>query len=323
MGEGGAPDPVAPEVKVIYIGGTGRTGSTLLERLLAQADGVFAGGELTFLWYALAGDGRCSCGERLVECPVWSPIVERSLSEGSLTAPDLVTLRGRYWSLHMPLMLVPGLHRRYLARLGPYRDVVRGTYGEIAAATGSRVIIDSSKEPHYSAILDSLPGMELFFLHLVRDPRAVAHSWSRTKVHGGFGPDHGMPRRGVVSCAMYYWVSNLGAEAIWRRRRGRYLRVRYEDLIADPTAVLTSIWRFAEEPVDVSFVQGRRALIGPLHTSWGNPNRFERGEIELHEDDAWRREMAVGWRALSTLLTWPWLVHYGYLRRRRGASGEP
>ena len=114
-------------------------------------------------------------------------------------------------------------------------------------------------------------------------------------MHGGFGPNHGMPRRGLLSSAVYYWVSNLAAEAIWRQRSDRYLRVRYEDLVADPFETLTSIWEFAEEPADTSFLAGRRATIGPLHTAWGNPNRFEQGEIELQADDAWRREM-TWWR---------------------------
>ena len=313
-------------MKVLYIGGAGRTGSTLLERLLGQADGVFAGGEMTFLWYALVGGGRCSCQQALADCPVWSPVVSRALADTPLTPADLVALRGRYWSLHLPLMVVPAAHRAFLRRLGPYRDVVARTYRELRAETDSRLIVDASKEPHYSAILDSLPDLEVYFLHLVRDPRAVAHSWSRRKVHGGFGPEHGMPLRGLVSSVVYYWVSNVAAEAIWRSRPDRYLRVRYEDLMADPEGTLASIWVFADEPVDTSFLAGRRATIGPLHTAWGNPNRFERGEIELQADDEWRREMTWWRRMISATLTWPFLWRYGYLERRHDparGSGAP
>ena len=108
-------------MKVLYIGGAGRTGSTLLERLLGQTDGVFAGGEMTFLWYALVGDGLCSCRQRLAECPVWSKVVALALADTNLTPPDLVALRGRYWSLHLPLMVLPGVHRGFCADSVPIR----------------------------------------------------------------------------------------------------------------------------------------------------------------------------------------------------------
>lgn len=49
-------------VPILYVGGTGRTGSTVLDRMLGNVPGVFAAGELTWLWFALRSGGRCACG---------------------------------------------------------------------------------------------------------------------------------------------------------------------------------------------------------------------------------------------------------------------
>lgn len=38
------------EVKVLYIAGWGRSGSTILDNVLGQVEGFFSGGELSYLW---------------------------------------------------------------------------------------------------------------------------------------------------------------------------------------------------------------------------------------------------------------------------------
>ena len=59
--------------KVLYIGGTGRTGSTMLDQLLGQFAGYFSGGEMAFFWSrGIAADAICACGEPVRTCAVWS-----------------------------------------------------------------------------------------------------------------------------------------------------------------------------------------------------------------------------------------------------------
>ncbi len=63
---------------VLFIGATGRCGSTLLDRILGQHPAVFAAGELNRLWeFGLRGRGPCGCGAALIECPVWGQILEQ------------------------------------------------------------------------------------------------------------------------------------------------------------------------------------------------------------------------------------------------------
>src|SRR5262249_10181123 len=107
------------------------------------------------------------------------------------------------------------------------------TYRAIAEVTGSRVIVDSTKIPGEAVLLPSGAGIDPLYLHLVRDPRAVAHSWSRQKDYV-----HTMPSaRSAV-----YWVGfNLASHAIARRHSERSRLMCYEDFIRDPAAAIRSL----------------------------------------------------------------------------------
>src|SRR5215467_11381586 len=62
-------------VRVIYLGGLGRSGSTLLERLLGELPGVVPVGEVVHLWRrGVAENGRCGCGAEFGACEFWTQV---------------------------------------------------------------------------------------------------------------------------------------------------------------------------------------------------------------------------------------------------------
>src|SRR3712207_8209479 len=55
-------------VKVLYVVGLGRSGSTILSNSLGQIGGFFSGGELNFIWRHNVLENRlCGCGRRSEE----------------------------------------------------------------------------------------------------------------------------------------------------------------------------------------------------------------------------------------------------------------
>jgi len=303
-------------VHILYIGGTGRTGSTLLTAMLGQYQQFFPAGELAFLWrFGLLDAGKCGCGLLLRECPVWGSILTDAYGDVSkVDAAELFRLRKRFNSKHMPLMVTRGLRQRLLQRAGDFPSTVERLYHGIASATDSRVIVDSSKEPHYSYILRSRPSLDVFFLHLVRDPRAVAHSWrAHHKKETGLSYDSWMESRGPVVSSTYFDVSNVAAELMWSHWHDRYLFLRYEDFLADPTSTLRRIGRFVGEDIDPSQIMtDGRVDLNPSHTAWGNPKRFELGSVQLEPDEAWRSKMPRKERLAVTALTFPFIKRYHY-----------
>jgi len=232
-------------------------------------------------------------------------------------------LRRRFNSRHLPLMVSPSARRALLRRLGPFSAALEELYASIRRTTGSRVIVDASKEPHYSFILDSLPSLDVRFLHLVRDPRAVARSWQRDKKEIGLPGDASMERRSPPVSALYYDVSNAAAEWLWRRHPDRYLRLRYEDFVRRPGDALRAIGTFIGEELDPDMVlSGRSLRLRPTHSAWGNPNRFEHGDIPLRADTAWMATLPWRDRAVMTALTFPFMRRYGYSVGRDAASTD-
>ena len=64
-------------MKVIYIVGDSRNGSTLLQHLLALQEGVMAVGEVRRLHEFAKDDAICACGQTLSRCPFWRGVGSR------------------------------------------------------------------------------------------------------------------------------------------------------------------------------------------------------------------------------------------------------
>jgi hypothetical protein len=183
-------------------------------------------------------------------------------------------------------------------------ETLAAVYRAIQAATGARVIVDSSKFASEAAVLLHLEGIRPVALHMVRDPRAVAWSWHRQKAYIG--------RRGALD-STWYWVGfNLAAEAVSRRLPGASMPLRYEDFTADPEGSVRRVLSLLGEPAGRCPVRGRRVTLGGNHTVTGNPDRFLTGEVEVREDDAWRRRLPRRASVAATALALPWLRRYGY-----------
>lgn len=308
------PAPSVQPVKVVYIAGSGRSGSTLLGGLLGQIDGFFYGGELMNIGPRSLGENRlCGCGAPIRECPTWTQVLTGSF--GSLEAA-LAALGAK--RIYDPLRKLPTvsrlMRRRFVESLGDFRRDLGRLHLGIAREAGARVIVDSSHVPLYGAVLESLPEVELYVVHLVRDARAVAYSWLRPKTQPDPTRPFEMKQEWTSLSAAMWSVSNYKAERFFRGRAGRYVLVRYEDLIARPREAVERIVGMLGEPLTgLRFLGPNTVEMEATHCVFGNPDRFKLGEVTLRLDDEWRRKMRSRDRATVFAWTWPGLWRYGYL----------
>ena len=301
-------------MKVLFIAGWDRSGSTLLDLVLGSIDGFTGVGELGNVWKRGIIERRtCGCGQPLSRCEVWSPILTSVF--GHFPTPEEARRILRFRRDHTRLR-----HTWRILRAGdhdgldPYLALLSRLYRAIGAWTGARVVVDSSKDASDAAALIRTPDVEVSVVHLVRDPRASAYSVRhRPKVQTDTEKASTMRRQGVVHGTLNWLAWNGAAELVARRIPERSLVMRYEDLVAEPVAAVRSIVELVGEGgAELPFVTERTALVRPVHTVSGNPTRFASGPIDIRLDDEWSREQPPVDRWMATTIAGPLMPRYGY-----------
>lgn len=299
---------------VVFIAGIGRSGSTLLDRMLGQANGWFSVGEVVHLWTrGLMANERCACGVIFRDCPVWSEIGKHAFGGWEQVDPAGINLmrmaveRDR----HIPFLLNPRLKPGFLEDVITYTELVSRVYEAARVVTGASVIVDSSKHVPAALALRLNPGLDLRIVHLVRDSRGVAYSWSKAVSRPATSGQTLMTRWSPMETSLRYLAYNTLLSRIFD---GEALQIRYEDLVDDPRGIAGSIteWLGSDSDGLDSIMAGGSVAFGPSHGISGNPMRFTTGPVELAVDDEWMRSMSVPDRFLVTLLTLPSLMRYRY-----------
>jgi len=306
------------QVKVLYIGGAGRSGSTLLEMMLSQSQGVLALGEMCWIWErSLEGNELCGCGEPFHDCPFWTQVFEEAF--GGFEQIDLNRIQYLRRNLErirfIPVHLVSALQAAQFQQLSnEYTGILEALYTTLQKVSGCRFIVDSSKSPPFGFNLSHAGKLDLRVVHLIRDSRAVAYSWQRKKIRPEIHwSTQLMPQFNLVRSARMWNVGNTGGHLL-KYAVNRYLLLHYEDLTQNPVSVLKQVMNFMEFPeADLSFLQGDHFHANPTHTVAGNPLRFTNGNITVKTDEEWKSAMPPLQKYITTGLTWPLLLKYRYL----------
>ena len=301
--------------QVLYVGSWGRSGSTLLDLILGEIPGFRSVGELRYLWErGLAERQRCGCGAAVPECPFWGAVLEEAFGRtGGVDSGEMLALWRRVDGLaRLPWLLAPWRPAALGADIAAFRDVLGRLYRAVQRVSGAAVLVDSSKYAAYGLLLAGVPGLDLRVLHLVRDSRAVAYSWTRRKAMPEVTTaQQYMPIKRPWRSAVFWDLENLGLHLLRGVARG-YQVLRYDDLATDPQAALRVALEGIGVGADLGFLREHRVHLGPNHTVAGNPLRFRRGELDIAPDLEWRSRLAAAPRWLVTGLTWPLLVRYGF-----------
>jgi Sulfotransferase family len=291
-----------------------RSGSTLLDLMLGQLPGVHSGGELKRVWTKGAlYNYLCSCGAAFTECPFWTRVGESAFGGWNrVDAEEAIALRRKLdRHRYLPLLIAPrGQTARTLSRL--IDEFLAPLYQAVRVVSGCSLLVDSSKDPPYLYVLRHLPDADLRLLQIVRDPRGVAYSLRR-RVEQPDAPGRYMPVAPPARAALLWTDYNALLHGLERLGVPRFL-VRYEDVAKDPRQALERICAFAGidgSPLS-SLLDEEGVELRDHHLVGGNPMRFQRGRINIREDDAWKSEMPTRDSVVTTILTLPLFLRYGY-----------
>ena len=310
-------------LRIIYIVGAGRSGSTVLDTVLGSHPDAISVGELSNLHRsAWINNEFCACGEPADGCGFWNEVRETWLNATrGASVENYLGMQARFERFRPAAMLrteaaslfSTAAARRYLEQTG-------SLYESIAAVSRRRVIVDSSKTPLRARWLARLPGVDLRLVHLVRDSRAVA--WSRKKALARdvqAGVQHDLAARPAWYSVLYWTISNLFAARLRRRSGDRGVLVRYEDFVSDPAGELVRIGDACG--LDCSGLvrvleSGESFSVG--HTVAGNRLRMA-GQVRLKPDWDWIERLPESDRRTCWRLSGWLMKRYDYPRQAKAA----
>jgi len=316
-----AKDPQA--VRVLFVGGLGRSGSTLVDRVMSQMTEVCSVGELVHLWErAVRDDERCGCGLPFHRCPFWTEVGQIAFGGwAAVDVSEVLRLRAAVdRTRFIPRLALPRLPDAVRADLDRYTDLHLRVYQAVRQVSGCEVVLDSSKHASLAFALRWSRGVDLRVLHLVRDARGVAYSWSKQVRRPEVVDDVDYMPQYSPTYVSALWTAQNAAFHLLRATRVPVLRLRYEDVLDDPETALHRLRAFCglpPRPGGLDFLHEDRVDLGVGHTVAGNPMRFRTGSVALRRDEQWHTELPPRSRRVVSALTFPMRARYGYLGRDR------
>ena len=214
--------------KIIYVIGSGRSGTTLLDILLGNQDGVFSGGELTR--YALRHGVPTGFDGKPDRTAFWRSFTEDFATNLNFDHTESLINDFEYYNLRGG---VPNRHRR-----AEYRRFWRSFFDTLFGRIDERIVVDSSKYPKRALQLaEALPGSEyeLCYIYIKRDPIGVVKSFAKTDVY--------IPPKNWLSANIYYFLSNLACRWAVQKLRKKHsvIAIKYERLVSEPQQVLDEL----------------------------------------------------------------------------------
>ncbi|MCW5716332.1 MAG: sulfotransferase [Bauldia sp.] len=279
-------------MKIVYIASSPHSGSTLLDLMLNGHSRGFTVGEIRQLPRFVGPEQlmkRCTCGApSILECPFWDKVNTLVRERTGRTLSDL--------------------------NIDTYRDLDacrrdnRILFEAVGAISGAAFVVDSSKDVQRLELLLSMPELDVLPIFLARNPKGQILSMTRS------GERKQRQFAGLSGLIGFYSYQNSKIDRLVRNRP--HFRVRYENLVRNPVAVLSPLMQsigLEYEPQQQNFAVHERHNVG------GNRMRRKTSN-ELRLDESWRRDLSFFQKVAIDIGTLPGRYAFRKQRPRIGAG---
>jgi len=280
-------------MKLIYLLGAGRSGTTALASILGNNDTIQTIGEMHQFYDHLRNDKKCACGQLLKDCSFWSKIISK-LPNKIVEQPNKIQELSDQLEYHssLPKHLF-GLHKTI--DIKTYNFFQSAILNPTLKEAGTSYLLDSAKYVGRYLALRKNPNLKITGIYIVRDVRGVVHSFQK-KVQSSRKP---------ISAIFYYLSVNLVAQFIYLRNKRSIIKIRYEDLIQDPINILQKIEK--KLTLDFSDIKQKIDKKGAFeigHIIGGNRLKYNQ-TLTLSSDEKWKKEIPRNKQILYYLLSFP------------------
>jgi hypothetical protein len=258
--------------KVVLIAGAAHGGTTISNMMLGQHPDIFSTGKLRDFPHGVVfgADNVCSCGAPAADCPFW------------------LEIRRRY----KPIEEQPDSAK--LPRL----------YELISALSDRPFIGDVTHNVGYAQLLQSIDGIDLYLVHVVRDGRAVVYSRIRKDLRIGVLGISRRQRIRRVAAVSRHWLWQIRQYSRLEEQLGvKAVRVGYEAICSNPRAALRPVGECLG--LDFDAIGERLGSGQPFervpHMIRGNSRLRSENNVVLRRDASYLDEMPLLDRAIFRL----------------------
>lgn len=287
----------APAPGLLFIVGRGRSGTTLLSRMLRRHTAIEVAPEGFFVMNLRARHARSRFDRAGVDAFCEDLLIEN---------------RMRTWQLD-----VADVRRRLLTAPAPdFATACARVYQSYAETTRGRSGVRwvGDKNPHYALFVRRLMSIfpEARFVHIVRDPRDNVLSYRN------------VPFDVNDTAALAYRYRRYNSEILDAARTapGRFHHLRYEDLLATPEPALTGVCGalgLSYDPAMLDFHAERQEGFYGETSHWfdklGQP-------LDQSQADKWRAQMSPRDIATIEAVCAPLMARFGYALAAPGDTGD-
>ncbi|MCK4951691.1 MAG: sulfotransferase [Gammaproteobacteria bacterium] len=307
---------------VLFIVGSGHSGSTIMDLVLGANSKCFSLGEITKIDRAIQNNIFCVCGSRILECDFWRSVAEDYTAE---IGNNPFRREGEFG-----ISLTNNTGIKFIRRLKKVLEVIGlkknkeswiertlSLYRAVFRHSGADILVDSSKNIKRAMILaNQFEDIDFRIIHLVRDVRGVAYSYQK--------PTYTVQLPNETEPTTYPAIDLFPIEktaGIWLRENAlislllkarlpaeNWKRVRYESVCNNPEESLSDICSWlgiAYEPVMIKFGSV------PHHNVGGNSSRFNSKEIH-NIRSGWKKSLTRTQQERCTRYSSALMRLYGY-----------
>lgn len=282
------------KIKIVYIAGFGRSGSTLLDLIISTSGRVFSIGEVYNFNDIMERDAPCACGESVSECRCWGPLHAQKKAIKISNRASVFNYLKVLNHLYNPLSRSKNLWEKSDDN---YR-MIRSIAGRFSSADAeNNFILDSSKDVTRLIELVEDERFDVYCVHIVRDGRGTANSYASKR---------GQTSQNFYLALLKWLAANLLVGKFIKKEKIKSIRLSFECFCKNPENYIKELNNFLGIVIPDNYAEVIKNM--DYHNIGGNrmSKKQRRKEFSgIYYDEKWKEEQGFLNKIISTVICYP------------------